>query len=193
VWSSATGGRGRRQCRPGREHDALVIPAPRCGTWFTFGTIADGKGDQVDLSKLTLGEKIVAGAGIALVIDLLFLPWHTVDIGILEISRSGIESPNAFWGVVAMLLAAAMVAAVTVRRLTNAELPELGVPLEQVLFIAGVAVAALLALKLLLETDALGFGAFLGILLAAAIAYGGFLMREESGRADAGPRRTPTV
>ena len=147
----------------------------------------------MDLSKLTLGEKIIAGAGIALVIDLLFLPWHQVDFGVLKISRSGIESPNAIWGVLAMLVAAAVVAVVIVRRLTSADVPELPVPLEQALFIAGVVVAALLGLKLLLETDALGFGAFLGVLLAAGMAYGGFLVRKEAGPAASGPGHGSTV
>lgn len=135
----------------------------------------------MDLSKLTLGEKIVAGAGIVLLIDLVFLPWHNIDIGILSVSRKGIQSPNAIWGILALLLAAAMVAVVAVSRFTTTPLPELPVPWPQAMFLAGIAVAVLLVLKLVLETSFLGFGAFLGVVAGGAMAYGGFVMRNEGG------------
>ena len=137
----------------------------------------------MDLSKLTTAEKIILGAGIVLIIDLVFLPWHSVDLVIGTYTRSGIESPNSFWGILALLVAIAMVAVVVVTRFTTAKLPDLPMPLPQAMFIAGIVVAALLALKLVSETDALGFGAWLGILLAAAMAYGGYLMRSEAGTA----------
>lgn len=140
----------------------------------------------MDLTKLTLGDRIVAGTGIALVIDLLFLPWHNIDVGIISVSRTAIQSPNGIWGILALLLALAMVAVVVVNRLTTTQLPDLPVPWTQAMFFAGIAVAALLVLKLLVETDFLGFGAFLGILLAAGMAYGAFLMGKESGPAEAG-------
>ena len=135
----------------------------------------------MDLSKLTMGEKVVAGAGILLVIDLLFFPWHKIDLGIVSVSRSAIESPNEFWAIVALLLTVAMVVVVVLTRFTTTRLPDLPVPWSQAMFIAGVAVLALLLIKLLVETDLLGFGAWLGILLGAAVAYGGYLMRREAG------------
>jgi hypothetical protein len=135
----------------------------------------------VDLNKLTQGEKVVGAAGIALLIDLLFFPWHSIDLGILSVTRSAVESPNGFWGVLALLVTIAMVAAVVVTRFTTTKLPDLPVPLGQVMCIAGIAVAGLLLLKLVAETDALGFGAWFGILLGGAVAYGGYLMRQEAG------------
>ncbi len=145
----------------------------------------------MDLSKLTMSEKIVGGAGIVLVVDLLLFPWHKVDLGILSVSRSAIESPNWFWGVLAMLVALAMVAVVVATRFTAAKVPDLPIPLGQAMFFAGIAVAALLLIKLVVETDFLGFGAYLGILLGGAMAYGGFLYRKEAGDAPAAPPASP--
>lgn len=131
----------------------------------------------MDLDKLSLSDKIIAGTGIVLVIDLLFLPWHSVDLGPLgDYSRSGVESPNSFWGIIALLLTIAVVA-VTVVRVFKPEtkLPELPVTWDRATFFAAAATLAVLALKLVLETDFLGFGAWLGILLAAGMTYGGYL------------------
>ncbi|HEX2701692.1 MAG TPA: hypothetical protein VHM89_15935 [Acidimicrobiales bacterium] len=141
----------------------------------------------MDLSKLTMGEKIIGGAGIVLILDLLLFPWHKIDLGIVSVSRSGIESPNGFWGVLAMLVALAMVAVVVATRFTTAKVPDLPIPLGQAMFFAGIAVIALLVIKLVAETDFLGFGAYLGILLGAAMAYGGFMYRKEAGEAPAAP------
>lgn len=135
----------------------------------------------MDLNKLTQGEKVVGAAGTALVVDLLFFPWHRIDLGILSVTRSAVESPNGFWGALALLVTIVMVAAVVVTRFTTTKLPDLPVPLGQAVFIAGVVVAGLLLLKLVAETDALGIGAWLGILLGGAVAYGGYLMRQEAG------------
>lgn len=134
----------------------------------------------MDLSKLTQGEKVVGGAGLALIVDLLFLPWHRIDLGIVQWTRSGVESPNGFWGILALLLTIAMVGFVVATRLTTTRVPDLPVPAGQAMFIGGTAVAGLLLLKLAVETDFLGFGAWLGVLLGGAVAYGGHLMRQEA-------------
>jgi hypothetical protein len=134
----------------------------------------------VDLDKLSLGQKIVAAAGILLIIDLLFLPWHSVDLGIISFTRSAIESPNGFWGILALLLTIVMVAQVIIAAFTTVKLPDIPITWGQVHLIAGIAVLALLLIKLLVETDHLGFGAWLGILLAAALAYGGFQISRDT-------------
>lgn len=135
----------------------------------------------MDLNKLTKGDKIVLGAGVLLIIDLLFLPWHKISLGgVLDVTRTGVQSPNSFYGVLALLLALVMVVQVVVSRLTSAKLPEIPLPWARVHLIAGIAAFALLLLKLLVETSSLGFGAFLGLILAAVLAFGGFIMNQEA-------------
>ena len=134
----------------------------------------------MDFKKLTMGDRIVLAAGILLVIDLLFLPWHSIDLGVLSVKRTGVQSPNGFYGVLALLIAVVMVAQIVVARLTAAKLPQIPLPWGRVHLIAGVVVLALLLLKLVIETDYLGFGAWLGIILAAVLAFGGFTVNKES-------------
>lgn len=135
----------------------------------------------MDLKKLTQGERIVLIAGVLLIIDLLFLPWHSVETAFGDFTRQAIEDPNGFYGVIALLLTIVMVAQVAAAKLGGVKMPDLPIGWGQIHLIAGVAVLALLVLKLVVETDALGFGCYLGIALAAAVAYGGFSINKESG------------
>ena len=138
----------------------------------------------MDLGKLSRGERIIVSAGVLLVIDLLFLPWHSITVPFIgSVDRNGISSPNAFLGFLAALTAAAMVAQVIVSKFTSAMLPELPVPWPRAHMIGGLAVLGLLVLKLLLQTSFLGFGAYLGILIAAGLALGGYTVNQESSRA----------
>jgi hypothetical protein len=142
----------------------------------------------VDLDRLGAGEKIVAGTGIVLVVDLAFLPWQSVDLGLTTFTRSAIESPNAVLGVLALLLAGAVVAVTLLRALPPEKLPEPSLPGECATSLAAAGVLALLVAKLVAETDALGIGAWLGVVLAAGMAAGAAL----EVRADAAvSRRAP--
>ncbi len=134
----------------------------------------------MDLSKLTTGDKIVLGTGIVLFITLLALPWHSIDFGFVSENRTAIQSPNSIWGVLALLLTIAVVAVVVVDRLTEASLPDLPVPLDRAVLIASGATLAFLVLKLIVETEFLGFGAWLALLLAAGMAYGSFAREKEA-------------
>lgn len=134
----------------------------------------------MDLSKLALSDKLVIACGAVLVIDLLALPWHSVSAFGVSVSFTAIEERNAFLGLLALLLAAAVTAVTAVRVFKpETELPELPVSWNQAIFFGSAGTAGLLVLKLLLETDFLGFGAYLGILLAGGMAYGGFLKSKE--------------
>jgi len=50
----------------------------------------------------------------------------------------------------------------------------------RLLYPAGVAVATLLGVKVLVLTSPLGYGAYLGLVLAAVLTYGGHLVRREA-------------
>src|SRR5205085_1865174 len=53
-------------------------------------------GGRMDLGKLSRGERIIVVAGVLLVIDLLFLPWHSVTVPYIgSVDSNGISPPNA--------------------------------------------------------------------------------------------------
>jgi hypothetical protein len=139
---------------------------------------------RVDLNKLTLGDKIVAGTGIVLFIGLLAFPWHHIEISAFGFSastnRTGLQSPNSFWGILAFLLVIAVVAVLILRRLTTVDLPEIPIAWNQAIFYGTIAVIALLFIKLVSETNYLGWGAWINLLLAAGMVYGGFLIWKQA-------------
>jgi len=148
----------------------------------------------MDLKRLSPGERCMALAGVLLVLDLLVLPWHRISIGIgpfgVTASRSGIESPNGFLGLLALLVSVAIVARIVVSEFTAVELPALPVSWAQADLIGGAAVAALVLLKLVAETSYLSVGAWLADPLAAVMAYGGYLRSRET-PAEPSPEDTP--
>jgi hypothetical protein len=133
------------------------------------------------LSRLNKGEQFVVVAGALLLLSLLSFPWHRVAIAGPfggTIRRTGLQSPNALQGTLAFLVTVGMVAQVVMTRFTNQKVNPALARLQPA---AGLAVVGLLAWKLAAETTYLSVGAYLGILLAGALAYGGFLMAKETG------------
>jgi hypothetical protein len=148
----------------------------------------------VDFNKLSTGDKIAGGAGILLVIGLLFLPWHKVEfdfgpVGSTSETRSAVQSPNSFWGWLALLLVLAIVVTIILRKLTETDLPALGsVSWADATFFAAIGVGVLLLIKLISETDALGWGLFVDLVLTGVLIYGAFLIKQEGDTtAPAGP------
>jgi hypothetical protein len=138
----------------------------------------------MDLKKLSLGMRIMSLASVLLLFDLLFLPWHRISLGLAgfgssTISRSGVQSPNGYLGLLAALVVVAIVARIVLSEFTTVELPTLPVSWQRADLLAGVAAAALVALKLVLETSYLSIGAWLAIPLAAALLYGGYQRSRE--------------
>lgn len=146
--------------------------------------------------RWTRGEVIVVVAGALLVVDLLLAPWHrfAIDVDLeqfgvelpgFRLDRRGVQNPQAFFGIASAVVAALMVLHVLATK-ALASVPRA----EQLHLVAGAVVLGLVGAKLMANNDFLGFGAWLGIALAAALAYGGFLLSQET-TAGAG-RTVPT-
>ena len=136
------------------------------------------------LAKLSQGERIVLVGGLALIVDLLFVPWHSVDLGGLEIpfdtTRTAVEEPYPGYGIAAVVLAAVMVAQIVLARLLSMRLPGPRLPWAQLHLVVGVFVAVVLAIKLFRETEFLGYGAYSGMLAGILVAYGGLRISQEA-------------
>jgi hypothetical protein len=122
-----------------------------------------------------LGEKIIVVAGVVLFID-GFLPWYDVDLGFASVTRSGWESPGAFWSIIAVLIGLAMAAVVAVKNLTDVAIPDnvSGVTWPKIYLGGGVTALVFVLIKWLNENSYMGFGFYLGIIAAAALAGAGF-------------------
>ena len=140
--------------------------------------------------SLSIGEKIIIIAGVVLFID-GFLPWYSIDLGPFgSFTRSGWQSPGAIWSMLAILIGLAMAAVVVLKGLTEVEIPDNvgGQSWPRILLGGGVAALVLVVIKFLNESSNLGFGFYLGIIAAGALAAGGFLMfQEESAAGPPGP------
>lgn len=148
----------------------------------------------MDLSKLTLGDKLAAGGALLFVIFAIIFDWHRVCFmgfcsGLSVFSGDGEAIPVL--GFLAFILALAVLALVLLPKLFDVKLPDLPVPLNDAIFYASVATVALLVLKLIFKLEYIAFGAWLMIIAAGVSAYGGFLVKQGAGAAgSAGPGST---
>lgn len=140
----------------------------------------------MDLKKLSAGEMTTAISGVLLLI-FSFFHWYSVSVDIGQFhasaSRNGWQSPGTFWGIIAILLGVVLAAHVIVEKLSGVELPErLGSVGWGVVHLAGGALAFLFVIiKLLNESSDTAIGFYLGIIAAAGLAVGGYLMAKEAG------------
>lgn len=105
----------------------------------------------MDLTKLSNGDKVIAGSGIALFI-FSFFPWFTIDAAFIDYSESGWD--YFFTGIIPTLLGVALVAYVVVTKLVDGvKLPELPVAWPQVVLGTGALAAILVLLRLLIGGD----------------------------------------
>lgn len=120
-------------------------------------------------------------AGGLLLVSLAFFPWHrSLVLAILygDVTLTGLQKPNQIQGTIAFLITVAMVAQVLMTKYSNQRVNPALVKLQAP---AGFAVLALLAWKLANTPEYLSVGAYLGLPLAAALAYGGLILAKEHG------------
>ena len=138
------------------------------------------------VARLSHGERIVLVAGLALIADLVFLPWHDIDLGgglddLVDTTLTGVHEPYAGYGIAAVVLTAIMIAQIALARLLSVRLPDPPVPWSQIHLILGIFVAVVLVIKLVRLTDSLGYGAYSAILAGILVAYGGYRIASEPG------------
>lgn len=130
----------------------------------------------MDLDVLERSDKVVAGSGIVLVVVLVFLPWHSFQIGPVALTWSAIEGRHVAPGVLATLLTALVVVVILVRAMRpDVELPDVPGGWDRAVLVASTVVAGLLVLKLGLDPSRVGVGAWLALGLAAAMVAGASL------------------
>ena len=137
------------------------------------------------LDRLTQGERIVLVAGVLLIVDLLFLPWHDIELGggldrLVDTTLTAVQEPHGGYGVAAVVLTAVMIAQIVLERLLSLRMPASPVPLSHVQLILGIFVAVVLVIKLARLTDSLGYGAYSAVLCGILVAYGGWSITREA-------------
>ena len=134
-------------------------------------------------ARLSHGERIVLLAGLALIADLLFVPWYDIDLGPLDAAvnttATGVQQPYAGYGIAAVALTAIMIAQIALAKLLSVRMPQPPVPWSQIHLILGIFVAVVLVIKLVRLTDSLAYGAYSAILAGILVAYGGYRIASE--------------
>ncbi|HVF76982.1 MAG TPA: hypothetical protein VNA28_01695 [Solirubrobacteraceae bacterium] len=135
------------------------------------------------MATLSQGERIVLVVGVLLIVDLLFLPWHSApdipDDVAFDPTRTAVQEIYPGYGIAAVILTAIMVLQIVLARLSSVRVPAPGLPWPVVHLVAGIFVAVLLVIKLFRETEILGYGAYSGVLGGLLVAYGGWCISRE--------------
>lgn len=129
----------------------------------------------MDVSKFTRDELILAGVALLLAIDLLFLPWFDITVGIgsfqVSATSSATGAPDGWLGVLAMLAALALVADLALERLSSVELPAIAGSRSTTRLALAAVAAGCIALKFLfhIQFSLFGFGFWAAVVLGGAL------------------------
>lgn len=133
-------------------------------------------GSGFDISKMSTASKILLGGGVLYLID-TFLPWQKqcVDLGALGGSFCGSAAGTHGIGIINLLLALAII----VWEALSLAGVDIKAPKGQVA--AGLAggLVVFTLLKILVDHQAIALFAFVGIILALVIGYGGWMKFQE--------------
>ena len=130
------------------------------------------------LNALSLGRKLILGAGVLLLLD-SFLDWQHVSASFGGVTVGGGRSAwHGFWGILMVLMLLALLAW-TIARAFGVTLPE-QVPDGLATLALGVLIP-LFALIKAISDDYVHWPAWVGVILGAVIAYGAWQVFAESG------------
>jgi len=123
-----------------------------------------------DLSKLSTASKILLGAGILYLIN-GFLPWQRACFGPICGSKSGIDGI----GIINLLLVIALLV------WEGLAFSNVKIDLPRALVSAGLAagIVVFTILKILIDNESIYLFAWVGLILAAVIGYGGWMRWQE--------------
>ena len=144
----------------------------------------EGSGSSgFDMSKMSTAEKLLAGGSILLLID-SFFPWQSFGVaGIISVSSNMWGGSGGWAGVLTGLLTIALIV-VGVLSMTgsmaNMNMGSMSADKLTGFLGAGVVVFGVLKFLLVL-TNEVAWGAFVGLVLIAAIAYGAWQKIQSSG------------
>jgi hypothetical protein len=141
----------------------------------------------MDLNKLTTGEKVICASGILFLIS-MFFPWWGLDFGEFgSASNNGWDYFLTGW--LPLLLIIVMIGQIVISKFTDTELPKPPLPWNQVHLIAGIAVAVLLILRVVIGASegSGGFevdldrmwGLWVALVAAIGVGVGGLLKSKE--------------
>jgi hypothetical protein len=126
-----------------------------------------------NLSTLSRGTQILAAAGVLLLID-TFLDWQSIDVGPFS---AGKNAWSGFWGVI-MGLALLVLLAWVIARIFDVKLPT-ELPEGSIILGLGALIFVFALLKNLID-DYSTIWSYIGVLLAAGVAYGAWLRNQET-------------
>jgi hypothetical protein len=136
---------------------------------------------RLHLERLSREDWILGGVAVLLIFDLLVLPWFsfgaTISVGSATVSiggsLTGVDAPDAWLGVLALLSCAFLAADLGFERLSpQTRLPSIAEERETTRFVLACVAAALIAVKFLLHLGRFGelaLGFWLAVLLAAGL------------------------
>jgi hypothetical protein len=139
----------------------------------------------MDLNRLSQGEKIAAGAAVLLFI-VMFLPWFGAPEEVEAFAGAvGVDTDFSAWqsfDFIDIVLLATVVVAIGAAVVKGAE-TRVDFPLSTIVTVLG-ALSTILVLYRIIDPPSEAsrkFGVFLGVILAAALTYGGWLAMQDEG------------
>jgi hypothetical protein len=129
----------------------------------------------VNLDNVRRDDWIVGGLAILLIITLFAFPWFSISAGPFTFDFTGTDAPDGWLGVLAVIALIAVVADLALERLSpQTQVPAINNSRTMTRFVLVVAAAGFMALKFLFHlghVGDLGWGFWLGAILAAALVY----------------------
>jgi len=132
----------------------------------------------LDFSKLSQNQKIALGGGILAIIS-LFLPWYGFSFGGIGANIGAFDSGFFAWAGLLLAIAGAVILVLKALDVSNVRVGNLEAE-QFALILAGLGVIFII-LRWITETSLVKYGLFVGLVSAAAVAYGAFGTMKDEG------------